>query len=120
MTRDQLREHFKKNNLRCANLSDDQLERLRSMVDEQAQASGLYDGSYRADQNTRIRKPKTKASAHIHCTSDAFNQREAVSFHPDGFIGFAGWADEESYRPIAKAFLAWVDEIVSEQAKSPA
>lgn len=34
--------------------------------------------------------------------------REAVSFNPDGFIGFCGELDEQNSQPIYRAFLEWL------------
>lgn len=29
----------------------------------------------------------------------------------DGFVGFAGWADDTNVQPILTAFCAWVDGV---------
>lgn len=39
-----------------------------------------------------------------------FTEREAISFNQDGFIGFAGWADDKNYRPFVDAFVRWVND----------
>jgi len=41
-----------------------------------------------------------------------FNDREAISFNQDGFIGFAGWADSTNVSPMLNAFEKWVEEII--------
>ena len=38
-----------------------------------------------------------------------FTRRECISFNRDGFIGFAGWADQGNTNPILRAFLKWCD-----------
>ena len=38
-----------------------------------------------------------------------FANRECISFNRDGFIGFAGWADQGNVNPILRAFLKWCD-----------
>lgn len=57
-------------------------------------------------------KRKTNGSL-LHCylyvNSDYFVRRECISFNPDGFIGFAGWADQGNVNPILRAFLQWCD-----------
>lgn len=36
--------------------------------------------------------------------------REAVSFNADGFIGIAGWADDNNVQPFLRAFAIWLKE----------
>lgn len=48
-------------------------------------------------------------SAFLFVNSFYFTQREAVSFNGDGFIGFAGWADDGNVQPILDAFIEWCD-----------
>jgi hypothetical protein len=48
--------------------------------------------------------------AYIRCDGAYFRGREAVSLNPDGFIGIAGWADDENVRPFATALKAWVTD----------
>lgn len=49
-------------------------------------------------------------SAFIRCDGAYFEDREAVSLGPGGFIGFAGWADDRNVRPFARAFETWVSD----------
>lgn len=53
---------------------------------------------------------QTIESAFIRVDSDHFKGREAISFNPDGFIGFAGWADDGNVQPFLRAFVLWVVE----------
>lgn len=57
---------------------------------------------------------KKKTNGHIICcflymNSHYFTQREAISFNRDGFIGFAGWADQGNTNPLLRSFLKWCD-----------
>ena len=38
-----------------------------------------------------------------------FDDREAITFNRDGFIGFAGWADSKNVQPFLKAFDTWLE-----------
>ncbi|MDO4721376.1 MAG: hypothetical protein Q4A78_11990 [Peptostreptococcaceae bacterium] len=49
--------------------------------------------------------------AYLTMRGSYFRDREALSFNKDGFIGFAGWADQETVQPILKGFLRWCDDI---------
>lgn len=45
----------------------------------------------------------------------AYTQREIISFNEDGFIGFAGWADQGNTNPILRAFLKWCDYLADSE-----
>lgn len=45
----------------------------------------------------------------IYVTGPYFNNREAITFNRDGFIGFAGWASTNNLEPFIKAFVLWVE-----------
>lgn len=47
----------------------------------------------------------------LYINSHYFTQREAISFDEDGFIGFAGWADQRNTNPLLRAFLRWCDDL---------
>lgn len=51
----------------------------------------------------------------LYLNSHYFTQRECISFNRDGFIGFAGWADQGNTNPILRAFLAWCDELAKKE-----
>lgn len=38
--------------------------------------------------------------------------REAISFNPDGYIGFCGWASTANSQPILSAFMEWLRDFV--------
>ncbi len=60
-------------------------------------------GEYKADG--------TVIECYLFLNSDYFTRREAISFNKNGFIGFAGWADDGNKEPLIKAFVEWVDII---------
>lgn len=49
----------------------------------------------------------------LYINSRYFTQREAISFNEDGFIGFAGWADQGNTNPLLRAFLRWCDDLAA-------
>ena len=49
----------------------------------------------------------------LYINSHYFTQREAISFDEDGFIGFAGWADQRNTNPLLRAFLRWCDDLAA-------
>lgn len=49
----------------------------------------------------------------LYVNSHYFTRREAISFNEDGFIGFAGWADQGNINPLLRAFLRWCDDLAA-------
>lgn len=50
----------------------------------------------------------------IYVDSNYFKGREAISFNTNGWIGFAGWADEKHVLPFVNAFNKWIDTLKKE------
>ena len=49
-----------------------------------------------------------EVSHFMECCTDQWECREAVSFNHDGFVGFAGWADNRNIRPILDGVEEWL------------
>ena len=54
----------------------------------------------------------------LYMSSHYFQNRECVSFNRDGFVGFAGWADDGNSNPIRRAFLEWCDIIAKQKGEA--
>lgn len=128
MTNDEAREYFKSKGLDYSILTKQNRDRLRELVRKELSVykndqfrmilrrqnkfkdlrlSGdkiLYFGMRAKGFNTMTVKGETKEYIH-------FNDREAISFNQDGFIGFAGWADSKNVQPFLSAFCKWCDEV---------
>ena len=111
MTRNEARDYFKNSGLTYTIITKQSMQRLRTLLDAEMETSNLIRGSFRTDRVPEIRRPKTRISAHLRCKSSYFKGRQAITFEPNGFIGFAGWADDINVQPVLKAFNAWVDEM---------
>lgn len=44
-----------------------------------------------------------------------FEDREAITFNEDGWIGFCGWADISNLTPFVMAFVEWCDYLKGEK-----
>ncbi len=110
LTRDGARLLFEKAGLTYKDLSRKNLQILRGFINEQMIESGLMDNSYRCKQRP-VFSPDGRFWAAIRCKAFYFDNREAVSFNPDGFIGFAGWSDGKNIKPILKGFSEWIDDM---------
>lgn len=64
--------------------------------------------------NIKKRSNGSITSCFLFVNSHYFEQRECISFNSDGFIGFAGWADQGNVNPILRAFLKWCDYMAEE------
>ena len=56
-------------------------------------------------------------NCYLYMNSHYFTQREAISFNTDGFIGFAGWADQGNTNPILRAFISWCDYLADSKGE---
>lgn len=90
----------------------DELEKYSKEVSD-PQAHGI--ATMRISYEKRLYFPKFNTnsknemtSAFIRVDSHYFEGREAISFNRDGFIGFAGWADDTNIKPFVLAFNRFV------------
>lgn len=65
--------------------------------------------------NMKKRTNGTIIKCFLYINSHYFTRREAISFNEDGFIGFAGWADQGNINPLLRAFLRWCDDLAAEK-----
>lgn len=120
MTRDEARAAFKDLGISCEEVTVEMLVDLRDRIDQALRASGLIDGTYR--MHKLLPRWKGVPGAHwaaLTCRSRYFANREAVTFNSNGFVGFAGWADDDNVQPILEAFVEWVVAIVADRARLP-
>lgn len=113
MTRDDARAAFKVAGLTYADLSKDDLHALRDTIHVEMMKSKLIEG-YRMNRAVEmVRWPNGWAA--LTCKAYYFEKREAVTLNPGGFIGFAGWADDENVVPVLVGFRKWVDALMEQR-----
>ncbi|WP_417861918.1 hypothetical protein [Vreelandella venusta] len=100
MTREEVREKLAEAGITVANVTTDEIKALRLMIGKHLRSSGIIRGS------ARIARARADMRF-IEMRGFYFDRREAVSFNPDGFIGIAGWADNDNVQPILSALLEW-------------
>lgn len=105
--RDQARAIFDSAGLTYNALTLANVQLLRMHINKQMIASGLIRGTYRCMQRATFEHTPHGLYAQVRCRAFYFKGREAVSFNPDGFIGFAGWADENNIQPVLAGFVDW-------------
>lgn len=116
---DQSREYFANSGLTYNDLTEDNLRFLCEILAIELRKSGCLCGTYRMDQKVNFKKTKRRGFefAGLTCSAHYFSGREAVSFSPDGFIGFCGWADSINNQPILRGFNKWVDEMAAAKSR---
>ncbi len=117
LTRDGMREAFASQLDDQAHLNEDDVHMLAMLVGEELCRHNLkdVDGKTSACRMSLrgVYIPDTcdeQASAYVRVDGPYFKDREGISFEPNGFIGFAGWADSRNERPFLVAFARWLDE----------
>ena len=101
MTRDDVRKEAQLANVTCENVTDELLKKLRRTISKHLKKSGIYNGTA---QLVRAKKDLK----YIAIKTNQWDYREAVSFNRDGFIGIAGWADNENVKPLISAMKEWI------------
>lgn len=118
--RNQARAFFYASGLTYDVLTRSNLQRLRAHINRHMKLSGFMRGTYRCKQRATIKKNRAGLIyAQVRCKAYYFDDREAVSFNTDGFIGFAGWADDNNIKPVLAGFVDWIDSVVRDIAELP-
>lgn len=107
MTRDEAREAWSRTGLTFADLTRENVMSLRNRVDAELRTSRLIRDTYKAEPHIEC-KPAWFA---INCRAYYFRKRQAVTFDANGWVGFAGWADDKNVQPILRAFVEWAEMI---------
>lgn len=100
--RDHARELISSAGITTSNITKRQLKALWLRLSTKLIESENYRGTYEMNGPT--------GTKFMTCRTDQWSSREAISFNRDGFIGFAGWADDSNVRPILDAVGAWLTE----------
>lgn len=116
------REYFKSKGLSYADITEGELLLLVMLLNKEIKASNKdNETSVPTMYLSKRMDIKKRSNGSIICcflymNSHYFTQREAISFNRDGFIGFAGWADQGNTNPLLRAFLKWCD-MISDQSE---
>ena len=111
MTNNEARELWAKTGLKYQDLTSCDLQRLRNLVNEEMK-NQTHIKKYRCKQ----RWVRRENFANLRCKAFYFDDRECISFNPDGFVGFAGWSDSTNVQPILNGFKAWINTLEMSKA----
>lgn len=114
-TNDEAREYFKYKGLTYKDITEGDIAVLIIYLNQEFKQSNKT-GETSVSTMHLSRKVDIKCrpngsiiTAFLYLNSHYFTRRECISFNRDGFIGFAGWADDGNLNPIRRAFLRWCD-----------
>lgn len=110
MISDELRDKFN-SDFDYTNIEKEDLQVLAMFLDSEC-ANHYLHGDHTKFWVSKIKFNKDEngsmQSVFIRVSGTYFNNREAVSFNGDGFIGFCGWADSINSEVIYRGFLQWL------------
>jgi hypothetical protein len=111
-TTNEAREFFKNRGLSYDSIHEGDILILCMMLQKELKKSNKAgETSVTMTLSKRIdMKKKSNGSiteCYIYMNAHYFTRRECISFNRDGFIGFAGWADQGNTNPLLRAFLEW-------------
>jgi hypothetical protein len=111
---------FKDAGLSYHDLTLPRMERLQEILDRHLRGSKLMKGTFKANKTVVLKFKPDGVYGAITCRSHYFDKREAITFSPDGFIGFAGWADHVNIVPVVSGFMEWIAVVVAgKEAANP-
>lgn len=113
---DELRESFKGFNLTYADVRRRDVRVLMLIIEqkleeynaEQSKSDAPIPITLRWDIDERYDENGGVEYAFIRCDGNYFDDREAISFNSDGFIGFCCWADSKREDVFMSAFVDWL------------
>lgn len=119
-TNDEARQYFKDKGLTYADITDGDILTLTMMLNQEIKKSNKAEKTsctMRLSEKIDIkhRSNGSVTACYLYMNSHYFTRREAISFNRDGFIGFAGWADQGNVNPLLRAFLRWCDYLAGER-----
>lgn len=112
---EEARQYFKDKGLTYADITEGDILTLTMLLNKEIKKSNkngeTSTNSMYLSKKVDIKKKSNGSiiSCYLYMNSYYFTQREAISFNTDGFIGFAGWADQGNTNPLLRAFLSWCD-----------
>lgn len=124
MTRDEAREYFKKHALFYEDITSGDICVLIMMLNKSVKTASEYGktsvSNLRLSEKIEVKYNKNGSikNCFLYVNGHSFVRRECISFNTDGFIGFAGWADESNVKPMIEAFIQWCDYLVWMKTKA--
>lgn len=123
MNSNQVRDYFKNNGLSYQQIDESDIYMLIALLAKDLKQFVFSPHVFDDKGNLSINKQTLKINikndvleqAYIEVKGPYFDNREAISFNTDGFIGFAGWASDENKQVFIDSFKNWVDYLTQKE-----
>ena len=115
--RDLARNHFKKCGLTYQNIGIEELNKLIKILNKHISDFDSCMLMIKEPNNIVLDKNKKLKFAELRVKGTYFDDREAITFNQDGWIGFAGWADTKNITPFIMAFIEWCNYLEERKQK---
>lgn len=118
-TNEEARQYFRRKGLSYHDITEGDILSLLMLLNREIKKSNKAGETSVSTMHmsSKIYMKKRTNGTIINCflyvNSHYFTRREAISFNEDGFIGFAGWADQGNINPLLRAFLRWCDDLAA-------
>lgn len=123
-TTEEARQYFKNKGLTYADITEGDILTLIMLLNRHIKKANK-DGETSTNTMSLSRKVDIKMktngtilACYLYVNSHYFTRRECISFNYDGFIGFAGWADQGNTNPILRAFIEWCDVLAADKEEN--
>ena len=113
--RELARNYFKKCNLTYDDITMNDLYKLIQILNIKITEAGscmlmMNEPKLRGKcPNVKLNKSGKLVFAELRVKGTYFDDREAITFNKDGWIGFCGWADGYNLTPFVIGFKEWCD-----------
>ncbi|MBP2663774.1 MAG: hypothetical protein H6Q71_1722 [Firmicutes bacterium] len=114
MNNDEARQYFKDKGLTYSVLNTQTVKLLKNLVQKEIDKLKNEKNDCCLISINRLRPVNSQLSngwVELTVKGDYFDNREAITFNRDGFIGFAGWASTKNCQPFIDGFIKWCDEV---------
>jgi hypothetical protein len=115
VTNDEARQYFKDKGLTYDCLNELSIDMLINLIDSEILKMRKQDKEcILISVNKRYKSKKKNGEFEwidLTVKGTYFDNRQAISFERDGFIGFAGWASTKNTKPFIDGFIKWCDAI---------
>lgn len=122
--RELARDYFKKCNLTYDNITMNDLYKLIQILNIKIAEAGscmlmINEPKLRGRYtNVKLNKSGKLVFAELRVKGTYFDDREAITFNDDGYIGFCGWADGYNLTPFVMGFKEWCDYLKNKVGES--
>lgn len=116
MTNDEARQYFKNKGLTYSVLNTQSIKILKNLIQKEINKIKNVTSDYILVDINRLRPVASQLKngwVEITVKGTYFDNREAITFNRDGFIGFAGWACTENTKPFIDGFIKWCDKLAT-------